>query len=75
MRDSLLAGVNVSVGAIPAPLTFVSATQINFEVPFEVPAGDTADVIVTVGGVASAPLTVQMASCTKAAADIHLCSA
>ncbi|HYL76648.1 MAG TPA: choice-of-anchor D domain-containing protein [Bryobacteraceae bacterium] len=48
-----LAGVSVSVGGVSAPLIYVSANQINFQVPFEVPAGLSAAIVVTANGVAS----------------------
>jgi uncharacterized protein (TIGR03437 family) len=57
----VLANVSVTVGGIPAPLIFVNANQINFQVPFEVPAGSSAAVIVTANGVASPSVFVQMA--------------
>jgi len=49
VSDSLpraMQGVSVTIGGIAAPLFYVSATQINLQVPFEVPLG-------------SAPLRVQ----------------
>ena len=33
-----LGGVRVTVNGIDAPIFFVSATQVNFQIPFEVPA-------------------------------------
>ncbi len=56
-----LAGVSVSVGGVPAPLIFVSANQINFQVPFEVPAGSSAAIVVTTSGGASPAVFAQMA--------------
>jgi uncharacterized protein (TIGR03437 family) len=56
-----LGGVFVTVGGIPAPLYYVNSTQINFQVPFEVPEGSTANVVVTVNEVASASTPVAMA--------------
>jgi uncharacterized protein (TIGR03437 family) len=34
-----LAGTTVSIGGIAAPILYVSPTQINVQVPFEIPAG------------------------------------
>ncbi len=56
-----LGGTSVTVGGIPAPLYYVSSGQINFQVPFEVPAGSTASVVVTTNGAPSTSLTVGMA--------------
>ncbi len=55
-----LAGVSVTVGGIPAPLVFVSANQIDFQVPFEV-SGSSAAVVVTSGGAASNSISVTLA--------------
>jgi uncharacterized protein (TIGR03437 family) len=52
-----LADVSVSVNGIPAPLLFVSAGQINAQIPFEVEPGP-ATVVVRVGGVYSAPANI-----------------
>ncbi len=52
-----LGTTSVTVGGRPAPLYFVSPTQINAQLPFEV-TGDTAPVVVTVDGIASTHLTV-----------------
>ena len=54
-----LAGVSVSVGGVSAPLLFVNATQINFQVPFEVP-NTAVNVVVTANGIASTPVSVQV---------------
>ena len=48
-----LNGVRVLIHGIPAPLFFIAPTQINFQVPFEVPAGATVEVIVDRDGVQS----------------------
>src|ERR1035441_9473103 len=58
-----LNGVSVTVGGVPAPLLYVSATQINALVPFEVPVALAAiPVVVTTGAGASSPAYVQAAS-------------
>ena len=48
-----LAGVTVSINGIPAPLFFVSPSQVNVQVPYEVQPGN-AQVVVTVGGQSAA---------------------
>ena len=63
-----IANVSVTFNGIPAPLLFVSATQINAEMPWDVlPAGVTngvADVVVTRNGVKSSAVMVQIAAST-----------
>jgi len=56
-----LGGVQVSVNGTPAPVYYVSSTQISAIVPFEV-TGSTATLIVTVNGVKSNLVTVPMAA-------------
>lgn len=54
-----VAGVTVTVRGIPAPLTYVSPGQINFQVPWETPAAPAAvTVVARRNGVASNPLIV-----------------
>lgn len=48
-----LGGVSVTIGGVPAPLLFVSPTQINLQVPWTLQFGP-ADVVVTVNGAVSA---------------------
>jgi uncharacterized protein (TIGR03437 family) len=55
-----LQGTFVTVGGVPAPLVFEAPGQINFQVPFEVPTGSTAPVVVTLNGAASAAATVTL---------------
>jgi uncharacterized protein (TIGR03437 family) len=50
-------GVNVSIGGVKAPLFFLSAQQINLQVPFEVAAG-ARDLVVTTPKGASARFTL-----------------
>ena len=52
--STALTGVSVAVNGIAAPLFFVSPTQINFQVPWEVSTQTQAWVAVTVNGVTSA---------------------
>lgn len=53
-----LAGTSVTIGGKPAPLVFVSAGQINAQVPYEVQMGQSVPVVVTVNGQATAPANV-----------------
>lgn len=59
-----LAGASVTVGGKGAPLVFVSAGQINAQVPYETPLGDNVPVVVTVNGQSSpvANVTVMAAA-------------
>jgi len=56
-----LGGASVTVGGVAAPLYYASSTQINFQVPYEVPAGSSANVVVTSGGVPSTATPVALA--------------
>jgi uncharacterized protein (TIGR03437 family) len=59
-----LNGISVTVNGRPAPLLAVArvngAEQINLQVPFEVAGAPDATVVVTAGGVASAPVTAAL---------------
>ena len=55
-----LAGATVTVGGKNAPLVFVSAGQINAQVPYDVPVGAEAQVVVNVNGKASPSARVQV---------------
>jgi uncharacterized protein (TIGR03437 family) len=59
-----LSGVTVSFNGTPAPLTYVSATQINCVVPYEVASLQTAQVQVSYNGVVSAATPVTIAATT-----------
>jgi len=48
-----LAGVSVTFNGVPAPLTYVSATQINCVVPYEVSGSSAAQIFVSYNGVTS----------------------
>ncbi len=56
-----LGGVRARFGGIPAPLLYVSPTQINLQVPFEVSGASTEIVVETPAG-NSAPVAAQIAS-------------
>jgi len=55
-----LGGTSILVGGVPAPLLYVSPTQVNFVVPYKVAGSQTAAVqVVTAGGsYSTVPLTV-----------------
>jgi minor extracellular serine protease Vpr len=56
-----MAGAQVMIGGFAAPLFFVSSTQINAQVPWELVGETQAVVTATVDGQTSAPETVQIA--------------
>ena len=58
---TILGGVQVKVNGVAAPLYYVSAAQINFQVPFETPISGTAQIVVVQGGVSSPAETVALA--------------
>jgi uncharacterized protein (TIGR03437 family) len=58
---TLLAGSQVLVNGIPAPLFYVSPLQINFQMPFAL-SGATVEIAVVSGGVRSLPLTATLKS-------------
>jgi uncharacterized protein (TIGR03437 family) len=55
-------GVAVTVGGIPAYVNYVSPGQVNVQVPAGVPSGSTVPVIVTYNNQSSAPVTLQINS-------------
>jgi uncharacterized protein (TIGR03437 family) len=55
------AGTSVTVNGVAAPLFYSSATQINFQVPYEAPVSASANVVVTRDGVPSDPASVSVA--------------
>ncbi len=59
---SSVAGVSVTVNGVPAPLIYVSPTQINFQVPWETPVGASVPVVVTWNGAQSNPEQVTIAA-------------
>jgi adhesin/invasin len=58
---TILAATQVLVNGVPAPLFYVSPTQINFQMPPE-PAGSNVSVVVTSGGINSLSATVSIAA-------------
>ena len=61
---SVAAGVTVSVAGVHAPITYVSPTQINFQVPWEVAPGLAVDVKVTRNNIDSNVETITIAAGT-----------
>jgi uncharacterized protein (TIGR03437 family) len=57
---TLLDGVTVAINGIPAPLIYVSPTQINAQVPYEVGSGP-ATLTLTKNGVAGQPVPISVA--------------
>ena len=58
---TVLGGVSVRVNNIPAPLLFVSASQINALIPYELAASlSSTTIVVTNGSAASAPLQLDL---------------
>jgi uncharacterized protein (TIGR03437 family) len=55
-----LAGVTATFSGVPAPLFFVSAHQVNLQVPYEIAGKASAPVIVESNGVASVPVEVSV---------------
>lgn len=53
-------GVSVSINGIPAPLMFVSANQINAQVPYEIEGSAEAVIRATVNGAVSDAVTVRI---------------
>ena len=57
-----LSGLSVKFNNVAAPLYYVSATQVNVQVPWEMASVSTAAVTVTVNGVASPPQSIPISS-------------
>lgn len=68
LKGANLAGTNVGVtfNGTPAAILYKAADQINFQVPANLPAGNTAQLVVTVDGSQSAAFTVNLASVSPA---------
>jgi len=59
-------GTIVLIGGIKAPLYFVSATQINAQIPFELLAGSQYQVIVSANGALTTPQPIQLTTAVPA---------
>jgi len=58
--STLLGGVAVSFNGLMAPLLYVSANQINAQLPFEVSSNSSVNVVVSNNGILSTPQTVNV---------------
>ena len=56
-----LAGTQVTVNNVPAPILYSLPSQVAIQIPFEVARQNTASVVVAVGGQASFPRTINIA--------------
>lgn len=56
-----LGNASITVAGVPAPIYYVSPTQINFQVPFEAPITGSVPVVVTQSNVSSSAQAVTMA--------------
>jgi uncharacterized protein (TIGR03437 family) len=61
-----LLGTMVYINGIAAPLTYVSAGQINAQVPYSIPTGSSASVLVQVNGANSANAYINVAAAAPA---------
>ena len=59
-----LEGSSVVIGGMHAPLYYVSATQINAQIPFELQPGQQYQVIVSTSGALTTPDTIQLSPAT-----------
>jgi uncharacterized protein (TIGR03437 family) len=65
-----VAGVNVTIGGIAAPVQFVSKGQVNAQVPWSVPLGDSTPVVVTRDSGSSTPVPVSVVATAPAIFNI-----
>jgi uncharacterized protein (TIGR03437 family) len=56
-----LGGLSLQLNGIGAPLLYISATQVNFQVPWELEGMSQADLTVTINGQTSSPQSVSLA--------------
>lgn len=61
---SRLGDVEVTISGRPAPLFFASQGQVNAQVPFDVPAGSTASLVVMVNRAPASPSEITIANVT-----------
>ncbi len=57
-------GTSVIIGGIPAPLYYVSAGQINAQLPFELTPGNQYQVLISANGALTTPDVVQLSAAT-----------
>ena len=65
-----LGGTSVIVGGVQAPLFFVSAGQVNAQIPFELTPGQAYQVIVSNNGALTTPQTIQATAVTPGVASL-----
>ena len=64
-----LGGTSVIVGGILAPLYYVSAGQLNAQIPFELTPGQPYELIVNANGALTTPETIQLAAVSPGIAE------
>jgi uncharacterized protein (TIGR03437 family) len=62
-----VSGTSITIGGIQAPLYYVSPTQINAQIPYELAAGNQYQLVVNTNGALSTPQTLQL---SKAAPQV-----
>jgi uncharacterized protein (TIGR03437 family) len=65
-----LNSTSVVIGGSEAPIYFVSPGQINAQIPFELPAGNQYEVIVSANGALTTPQPIQLAAATPGLAAL-----
>jgi uncharacterized protein (TIGR03437 family) len=55
-----MSGTSVIIGGVPAPLFYVSPSQINAQIPFELTAGNQYQLIVSANGALTTPQPIQL---------------
>jgi uncharacterized protein (TIGR03437 family) len=63
-------GISVVVGGMPSPLYYVSPTQINAQIPFELQPGQQYQVIVSANGALTTPDSIQLSPATPGLAAL-----
>ncbi len=61
---TLVNGTRVLIGGIPAPLFYVSGSQINAQIPFELDPAKPSQILVNANGAVSVPQPLQLAAAT-----------
>lgn len=57
-----IAGLQVTVGGVPAPLFFANRDQVNVQIPFELGSAEDPEIVVSLNDVSSAPVRVMLAT-------------
>ena len=66
-----LAGTTVFIGGMPAPLFYVSSTQIDAQIPIALNPGSQYQVIVEVNGSLSTPMPIQLGTIAPSLANLN----